>query len=333
MARSCLDPEHREGVSAVLGVGRAAAADVGRALEVLAHGALERPGAVPVQHEARGVVLDAGAFVLRKAVVRKYGAATLSKIANGVAYFATGGEVQSSGTKVIKRNKDVIEAQKMIELGLSGMREYVQWMRMHYGASLSVNFEHDTLQGYNQSAEPDRRALESLQQRRQLTTSEKQKVDAIKTTWRQAMAQPLVYGKDLERDLLDYMEQHQSQFLASGGIARSDTVPAMLTPGEFVVNKGAVARLGSGFFELLNNLSMPAQALASHVQGFATGGLVASLASPMSVPRPAFAGETAPVRTVRVELAAGNRSVSATVDARDESRLLDILKQTKARAF
>jgi hypothetical protein len=29
------------------------------------------------------------------------------------------------------------------------------------------------------------------------------------------------------------------------------------------------------------------------------------------MPRPAFAGETAPVRTVRVELAAGNRSVVA----------------------
>ena len=73
--------------------------------------------------------------------------------------------------------------------------------------------------------------------------------------------------------------------------------------------------------------------MAARVQGFASGGLVQSLTSPLSMPRPAFAGETAPVRTVRVELAAGNRSVSATVDARDEARLLDILKQAKARAF
>jgi hypothetical protein len=36
----------------------------------------------------------------------------------------------------------------------------------------------------------------------------------------------------------------------------------MLTPGEFVVNRNTVARLGAGFFETLNNLSAPAQALA-----------------------------------------------------------------------
>jgi hypothetical protein len=250
-----------------------------------------------------------------------------------VARFATGGSVVTPGSNVIKRNKDAAEAQQMIELGMSGLRQYVQWMRMQYGASLSVGFEYDTLQGYGQLANTDRRTLETLLNRKQLTSNEKQKLDAIKANWRQAMAQPLLYGKDLERDLMDYMELHQGEFYRGGGVAKSDTVPAMLTPGEFVVNKGAVARLGSGFFEMLNNLSLPAQALASHVQGFATGGLVQSLVSPMAVPRPAFAASSAPVRTVRVELAAGNRSVSATVDARDETRLLDILKQAKARAF
>lgn len=37
--------------------------------------------------------LDAGAFVIRKAAVRKYGAGTLAQLANGVARFATGGAV------------------------------------------------------------------------------------------------------------------------------------------------------------------------------------------------------------------------------------------------
>ncbi|HOE41566.1 MAG TPA: tape measure protein [Rhodoferax sp.] len=277
--------------------------------------------------------LDAGAYVLRKAAVRKYGSNALSKIANGVARFATGGSVVSPGSNVIKRNKDAAEAQQMIELGMNGLRQYVQWMRMQYGASLSIGFEYDTLQGYGQLANTDRRTLESLVNRKQLTGNEKQKLDAIKANWRQAMAQPLLYGKDLERDLMEYMEQHQGEFYRGGGVAKSDTVPAMLTPGEYVVNRSAVSRFGTGFFESLNNLSLPAKALAARVQGFASGGLVQSLASPMTVPRPAFAGETAPVRTVRVELAAGNRSVSATVDARDETRLLDILKQAKARAF
>ena len=277
--------------------------------------------------------LDAGAYVLRKAAVRKYGSNALSKIANGVARFATGGSVVSPGSNVIKRNKDAAEAQQMIELGMSSLRQYVQWMRHQYGASLSIGFEYDTLQGYGQLANADRRTLESLVNRKQLTGNEKQKLDAIKANWRQAMAQPLLYGKDLERDLMEYMEQHQGEFYRGGGVAKSDTVPAMLTPGEYVVNRSAVSRFGTGFFESLNNLSLPAQALAAHVQGFASGGLVQSLVSPMAVPRPAFAGDAAPVRTVRVELAAGNRSVSATVDARDEARLLDILKQAKARAF
>ena len=279
--------------------------------------------------------LDAGAYVLRKAAVRKYGGNVLSKLANGVARFATGGSVTptGSGPAPIKHNRDAFEAQKMIELGLQGMREYTSWLRGHYGASLSIDMEWQTMKYYGQQAATDRQTLESLPNRAQFTANEKQKIDAIKGTWRQAMAQPLTYGKDLERDLMDYMEQHQGEFFKGGGMAKSDSVPAMLTPGEYVVNRSAVSRFGTGFFESLNNLSLPAQALAARVQGFASGGLVQSLASPMAVPRPAFSGDAAPVRTLRVELAAGNRSVSATVDARDETRLLDILKQAKSRSF
>jgi phage-related minor tail protein len=286
--------------------------------------------------------LDAGAFVLRKAAVRKYGGGVLSKLANGVssfgvAHFATGGQVTPTGPAPIKYNRDAAEAKKMIDLGLEAMREYVFWMRQHYGAALSIGMEWDTMQGYGKLAATDRQTLESIPNRAQLTANEKQKIDAIKQTWRTAMAQPLVYGKDIERELLDYMEQHQGEFYRGGGVAKSDTVPAMLTPGEYVVNRSAVSKFGAGFFESLNNLSMPAQALArgvqGQIQGFASGGLVQSLASPLSIARPALAGDVSPVRTVRVELAAGNRSVSATVDARDETRLLDILKQAKSRAF
>jgi phage-related minor tail protein len=291
--------------------------------------------------------LDAGAFVLRKAAVRKYGGGVLSKLANGVssfgvsnfgvARFATGGKVTPTGPAPIKYNRDAAEAKKMIDLGLEAMREYTFWMRQHYGAALSIGMEWDTMQGYGKLAATDRQTLESIPNRSQLTANEKQKIDAIKQTWRTAMAQPLVYGKDIERDLLDYMEQHQGEFYRGGGVAKSDTVPAMLTPGEYVVNRSAVSKFGAGFFESLNNLSIPAQALArgvqGQIQGFASGGLVQSLASPSSIARPALAGDAAPVRTVRVELAAGNRSVSATVDARDETRLLDILKQAKSRAF
>ena len=174
--------------------------------------------------------------------------------------------------------------------------------------------------------------LESLLTRKQLTSNERQKVDAIKQTWRQAMAQPLLWGKDVERDLMDYMEQHQGEFYRGGGLAKSDTVPAMLTPGEFVVNRGAVARFGSGLFESLNNLTLPAQALAQHVQGFATGGLVSPATMGTSIARPVIETPSSPTRTVRVELAAGRRQVSAQIDERDEGRLLQLLQSAQMRA-
>lgn len=285
--------------------------------------------------------LDAGAFVLRKAAVRKYGGAALSRLASGaansvtgVAKFATGGPVNSSANTV-KRNKDAVEAQQMVELGMQSMREYTSWMRGHYGASLSIGFEWDTLKSYGEQAYRDRGVLESLVSRKQLTANERQKLDAIKQTWRQAMAQPLLWGKDVERDLMDYMEQHQGEFYRGGGIAKSDSVPAMLTPGEYVVNRDAVSRFGSGFFESLNNLTVPAQALAQRVQGqiqgFATGGLVGT-SHANAVQRPMLESASGPVRTVRVELAANGRQVSAQIDERDEGRLLQLLQSAQMRA-
>ena len=276
--------------------------------------------------------LDAGAFVLRKAAVRKYGSNILSKLANGVARFATGGSVTPMGPAPIKHNRDAFEAQKMIELGLQGMREYTSWLRGHYGASLSIDMEWQTMKSYGQQAATDRQTLESLPNRAQLTANEKQKLDAIKQTWRNAMAQPLVYGKDLERDLMDYMEQHQGEFFRGGGIAKSDSVPAMLTPGEYVVNRTAVSKFGAGFFESLNNLSMPAQTLAKGVQGFATGGLVSGAMARGSMDRPVLDAATGPTRTVRVELAANGRKVNAQIDERDEGRLLQLLQSAQMRA-
>lgn len=276
--------------------------------------------------------LDAGAFVLRKAAVRKYGSNVLSKLANGVARFATGGSVTPTGPAPIKHNRDAFEAQKMIELGLQGMREYTSWLRGHYGASLSIDMEWQTMKSYGQQAATDRQTLESIPKRAQLTANEKQKLDAIKQTWRNAMAQPLVYGKDLERDLMDYMEQHQGEFFRGGGMAKSDSVPAMLTPGEYVVNRTAVSKFGAGFFESLNNLSMPAQTLAKGVQGFAMGGLVSGAMARGSIDRPVLDAATGPTRTVRVELAANGRKVNAQIDERDEGRLLQLLQSAQMRA-
>lgn len=263
-------------------------------------------------HDTVPRTLDAGAFVIRKAAVRKYGAARLANLVQGVAHFARGGQVR--GGEAPKRNRETAEALKMIDLGLQGMNEYTSWLRYKYGAAVSLTMKSDTMRYWGQLAQQDRRKLDEFIDRKTLTGNESQSLQRIKQRWRQAMAQPLLWGKDLERKLIDYMEQNQGQFYRLGGLSRSDTVPAMLTPGEYVVRRDAVARLGVGFFEAINNLSAPAQALAGRtlasVQGFASGGLVQPIGA--NVPRPALTDTSAPTRTVSVELAAGGRQVTAS---------------------
>lgn len=305
-------------------------------------------GSVPGSghHDTVPRTLDAGAFVIRKAAVQKYGGGALSRLANGVARFAVGGRVLAFGNGrsqgsdpdgkpvVPKKNREAVEAMKMIDLGLQGMNEYTNWLQWNYGASVSLDMRSKTMESYGKQAQQDRRALEDFISRKQLTGNERQNLERIKQTWRQAMAQPLLWGKDLERELIDYMEQNQGEFYRRGGMAKSDTVPAMLTPGEFVVNKDAVSRYGAGFFEAINNLSAPAQALAGRalagVQGFATGGLVQPSGSRLA--RPVLATDAGPSRTVRVELSSGDRKVNASIDARDESRLLQLLDAARTRA-
>lgn len=290
-------------------------------------------GSVPGSghHDTVPRTLDAGAFVIRKAAVQKYGAGRLAALTRGIAHFRFGGPVNP--TEKPKRNREVVEALKMIDLGLRGMDEYTSWLQFHYGTSVSPDMKWRTMQNYGKQAFTDRNALEKLLTTKTLTANERAIVEGAKRTWRSAMAQPLVYGKDLERELIDYMESLDGQFLARGGLAKSDTVPAMLTPGEFVVNRNAVARLGAGFFEAINNLSAPAQALAGRtlasVQGFASGGLVQPTGA--SLPRPSLNDASAPARTVRVELAAGGSKVDASIDARDEARLLQLLDAARAR--
>ena len=64
------------------------------------------------------------------------------------------------------------------------------------------------------------------------------------------------------------------------GAGSGDTVPAMLTPGEFVVRKSVVQKLGTGFFEWINGGGL----LSSMVNKYATGGLVtASAQAPAQV--------------------------------------------------
>ena len=61
-------------------------------------------------------------------------------------------------------------------------------------------------------------------------------------------------------------------FANGGSVGSTDTVPAMLTPGEFVVKKSAVDKYGEGFLSSLNKGVLP-------MQGFQNGGSVSPVAA------------------------------------------------------
>lgn len=87
--------------------------------------------------------------------------------------------------------------------------------------------------------------------------------------------------KQTARDVINALEQllKDRRGFASGGTVpgsgSGDTVPAMLTPGEFVVKKAVVKALGLDFFAAINRGLLPKM-----VQGFNLGGLVAQMPRP-----------------------------------------------------
>ena len=61
-------------------------------------------------------------------------------------------------------------------------------------------------------------------------------------------------------------------FANGGSVGSTDTVPAMLTPGEFVVKKSSVDKYGTDFLSNLNRGMLP-------MQGFQNGGTVSPVSS------------------------------------------------------
>jgi len=135
------------------------------------------------------------------------------------------------------------------------------------------------------------------------------------------------------------VKKHAEQFgFADGGKATgtADTVPAMLTPGEFVIKKSAVQKMGAGFFDAINNMRSPVQAMAEHIRGFADGGLVYQGAGNISGDaREAMRSEQAQSasKTIRVELASGTQKVNASIAQQDEARFLEVIKQAQSRSW
>lgn len=101
------------------------------------------------------------------------------------------------------------------------------------------------------------------------------------------------------------------EFYAKGGAARGhDTVPAMLTPGEWVIRKPAVDHFGAGLLGAINAMRIPREALARLVapparpRYFADGGMVTASAGSSPMPAPSFEPGTSSIN-VTINAAAG----------------------------
>jgi TP901 family phage tail tape measure protein len=111
---------------------------------------------------------------------------------------------------------------------------------------------------------------------------------------------------------------HKFEFYRKGGDVGTDTVPAMLTPGEWVINRGAVAKYGSSLMHALNSMSISRESLSRmlappQVHRFAAGG---------QVPGPTLSST---VRAVKESTITNNITVNTSAES--------ILSETNIRRY
>lgn len=103
---------------------------------------------------------------------------------------------------------------------------------------------------------------------------------------------------------------------AAGGAIGSDTVPAMLTPGEWIVPRRAVRRYGTRLLSAINAMAIPRFALGGiatppiPVSRFADGGRVGTTAAPSGA---RDSGIGAPSNTININASAGDLLSEANV--------------------
>ena len=76
----------------------------------------------------------------------------------------------------------------------------------------------------------------------------------------------------------------QGGYITGPGSGTSDSIPAMLSTGEYVVRSAAVRRLGVAYLDAINGLRLPPAVLAAGRLGYAAGGLVTDHRSSAAAP-------------------------------------------------
>ena len=236
-------------------------------------------------------MLEPGEFVMRKEAVDKYGAGLFAKLnamnvnvgdavrrrfGGIIPGFAGGGSVGSSVVDLEKeRRKAHLDAaaakvakQKNEEQELYKEREAIkakilplaqQAQLTSFGGGSRVSSPYPILDGLLQGA--SEAVMNGAGAMRFLNNANGLIELLIKN---------LHFAKKKFEDLPIRGATHLTLSLAAGGgvpgVGDADTVPAMLTPGEWVINKSSVAKFGNTFMDAVNRGVLP--------QGFNSGGQV-----------------------------------------------------------
>lgn len=168
--------------------------------------------------------------------------------------------------------------------------------------------------------------------------------DGLWGTWRDISNQLFAEIKLLEREMA---AKKKKKGYALGGVVpgagTGDTVPAMLTPQEFVAPVPSVRAYGVSFFEALRRRAIPREAVRALMSGprYNLGGLVRSTAPSFSLPElPAqylnSGGSVRPpaqMERVQVDFNFGRKSYSGVFGKSEAAGMISELKNQKARAL
>lgn len=236
----------------------------------------KKPGWAKVPGAGNGdtepALLNAGSFVVKKSASAYYGDGLMGRIARGVQKFASGGAVDGN------YNED--------DMSLGSMMAELNSM-------IRAMNSHNRIYSLGSGFRPTVMSLEEELSRSRISSNpsekDRSKLEELLAVWREYYAE--MKWQEGVANFGGISRSKATSAFAEGGDVGTDTVPAMLTPGEWVVKKSAVGKYGLGFLDALNNMRIPRSALdgigAAPVARFADGGLVGGGSLPPQSPMPA----------------------------------------------
>lgn len=264
---------------------------VGRMVQRFANGGhvFRRPSWTKVPGFGDGdtvpAALQSGSFVVRKSASRYYGDGLMGRLvqgfaSGGIASRLLGGPASDLLRRILSRKGDSFVLGEA-ELGGAGSGADAQ-----YADTLAKLL---TLQEQSRGLPPSKNGLSLSdwagwlrQYWTMLSEAKKTKVKAVLDEAYEGMLAGIANARTFNVPLtVDFQLATLASLAYAGGgagPAGPDTVPAMLTPGEFVVRPQAVRRYGSALLHAINNMAIPR-------------GMLAGMLAPPQVQRFAFGGE------------------------------------------